>query len=184
VRFRLGSRQVELATDAGVFSPRQLDAGTAVLLDHLGPIPSAGALLDLGCGYGPLAVALALAAPAAEVWALDVNERAQELTRRNATALGLANIRVGTDSDVPPDARFAAIWSNPPIRIGKPALHGLLTGWLDRLIPPGRARLVVHKHLGSDSLARWLENEGYPTSRVTSVKGYRILETAPRGAAA
>ncbi|HVA44691.1 MAG TPA: methyltransferase [Acidimicrobiales bacterium] len=183
VSLALAGRQVELETDSGVFSARRLDPGTEVLIRHLGPVPAEGALLDLGCGYGPVAVALALAAPASLVWAVDANDRAVELTRRNAAALGLGNIRVGGEGDVPGETRFAGVWSNPPIRIGKPALHALLVAWLDRLAPGGRARLVVQKHLGSDSLARWLETEGYPTVRVISENSYRILEVGGRAAA-
>ena len=181
VNLGLGGRRVDLETDTGVFSARRLDPGTEVLVRHLGPVPAEGDLLDLGCGYGPLAVALALTAPAAVVWAVDTNQRAVELTRRNAATLGLGNIRAG--GDVPGEVRLAGMWSNPPIRIGKPALHALLVTWLDRLAPGARARLVVQKHLGSDSLARWLEEEGYPTVRVTSEKAYRILEVGGRAAA-
>lgn len=180
VTLRWAGRELELETDAGVFSPRQVDPGTAVLLDHLGPVPGSGILVDLGCGYGPLTIPLALAAPQAEVWALDVNERALDLIRRNAAALALANVRVGDGAGAAPDGPLAGLWSNPPIRIGKAALHHLLTTWLDRLAPDARARLVVQKHLGSDSLARWLEGEGFPTKRVTSVKGYRVLEVGAR----
>ena len=180
VRLRVAGRELELETDAGVFSPRQLDPGTSVLLDHLGAVPPGGPLVDLGCGYGPLSVALALAAPGAEVWAVDVNERALELVRRNTATLDLPNLRVGDGTGPPAGPPLAGLWSNPPIRIGKPALHGLLTTWLDRLAPEARARLVVHKHLGSDSLARWLEGEGFPTERVISVKGYRVLEIGAR----
>jgi 16S rRNA (guanine1207-N2)-methyltransferase len=84
---------------------------------------------------------------------------------------------------VPEEQRFAGIWSNPPIRIGKHSLHGLLTHWLDRLDRTGRARLVVQKHLGSDSLVRWLEGEGYPTRRVLSKRTYRVLEVRSRATA-
>ncbi|MHB1855333.1 MAG: class I SAM-dependent methyltransferase [Acidimicrobiales bacterium] len=183
IALQLAGGRVELETDAAVFSARRLDPGTEVLLRNLGPVPPEGHLLDLGCGYGPVAVALALAAPAATVWALDTNQRALELTRRNAESLGLANLRAAVEGDVGGEVRFAGMWSNPPIRIGKPALHGLLTGWLDRLAPSAWARLVVQKHLGSDSLARWLEAEGYPTRRVTSENAYRVLEVGGRAAA-
>jgi 16S rRNA (guanine1207-N2)-methyltransferase len=71
---------------------------------------------------------------------------------------------------------FDRIVSNPPIRIGKTALHGLLLRWLPRLTPDGTAHLVVQKHLGSDSLARWLTEQGYPTTRLASRAGYRILK--------
>ena len=179
----LAGRRVELETDAGVFSARGLDPGTAVLLENLGAVPASGALLDLGCGYGPLALALATRAPSAQVWAVDVNDRAVELARRNGAALGLDNLRVGGPGDVPGETTFAGIWSNPPIRIGKPALHSLLESWLSRLTPTGRARLVVQKHLGSDSLARWLVGQGFPTERITSKRTYRVLEVMARAAA-
>jgi 16S rRNA (guanine1207-N2)-methyltransferase len=140
-------------------------------------------LLDLGCGYGPIAVTLARRSPAATVWAVDVNERALDLVRENAAALGLPNIRAATPSSVPPEVRFAAIWSNPPIRIGKQALHSLLLDWLTRLSDAGQAWLVVQKHLGGDSLAAWLSSQGYSTTRVGSKQAYRILSVAAGGAA-
>jgi 16S rRNA (guanine1207-N2)-methyltransferase len=170
VPFRLDGRDLTLQTAGGVFSGSHVDAGTAVLLEHAPPPPASGRLLDLGCGYGPIACALALRAPGAEVVAVDVNERARELTAANATSLGLS-IAVVADHDGP----FDAIYSNPPIRIGKAALHELLLRWLDRLAPGGRAYLVVQRNLGSDSLQRWLEGAGHPTVRLTSVRGYRVL---------
>ncbi len=173
---------MELATDRGVFSPRQIDPGTAVLLKHLDPVP-AGTLLDLGCGYGPIAIAVALRQPKATVWAVDVNERALRLARANAEAANATNIVTVLPGDVPAEARFDRIYSNPPIRIGKTALHELLTEWLGRLAPAGLARLVVNRHLGSDSLASWLSAEGHETIRLTSERGYRVLEVAARAAA-
>jgi len=162
-----------LATDRGVFSASGIDAGTIELLKAAGPPPPAGShLLDLGCGYGPIALTLAHRHPECTVCAVDVNERALELTRTNAAALGIANLVTG---DPPDDVRFAQIWSNPPIRIGKAALHDLLATWLARLAPGGEARLVVQKHLGSDSLAEWLRSTGYLVERTGSRKGYRLL---------
>jgi len=170
-----------LRTDRGVFGTAGVDPGTKyLLLEAPGPpAGTTGDLLDLGCGYGPIALALASRAPLATVWAVDVNERARALTATNAETAGLSNVRVAAPGDVPPEIRFAGIWSNPPIRIGKPALHALLLTWLDRLEPGGHAWLVVHKHLGSDSLVRWLDRVGFPTRRLSSRAGYRILEVAP-----
>jgi 16S rRNA (guanine1207-N2)-methyltransferase len=169
--------RAELATDRGVFSASAVDAGTLDLLRLPAPAPPDGAqLLDLGCGYGPIGLTLAHRHPAAVVWAVDVNERAVELTRANAEALGLTNVRAVAPGEVPDGLGFEQIWSNPPIRIGKAALHELLQAWLARLAPAGRARLVVHKHLGSDSLAAWLRTEGYSVDRLGSKHGYRILE--------
>jgi 16S rRNA G1207 methylase RsmC len=169
---------VELTTDAGVFGREAVDPGTRLLLVDGPPVPATGALLDLGCGYGPIAVALARRAPAAEVWAVDVNERALALTAANAEAAGCTNVRTARPEDVPDDVRFAAIWSNPPIRVGKAVLHEVLRTWLPRLAPGARAVLVVHKHLGADSLARWLIDAGHPTERLGSRMGYRLLSVA------
>ena len=176
---RAGDVTLDLATDSGVFSPRGLDRGTAVLLDALGDVP-AGDLLDLGAGYGPIALTLAARRPDARVWAVEVNARARDLLRSNAERNGLPNVVVAAPGDVPEDVRFAAIYSNPPIRIGKAALHALLTTWLDRLAPTGHAELVVHRNLGSDSLQRWLAGSGWPAERRTSVNGYRVLSVTAR----
>ena len=171
-------------TAGGVFSGSRLDPGTAVLLRTFEP-PQSGHLLDLGCGFGPIAVALAVAGPAVTVDAVDVNALAVELTRVNAAEAGVADrVRASAPDDVPPDAAYSQIWSNPPIRIGKEALHTLLLTWLPRLTPDGVARLVVSKNLGGDSLQRWLIDQGYPTERVASTKGFRILEVSPASSAA
>jgi 16S rRNA (guanine1207-N2)-methyltransferase len=178
VELTLPDLQLMLQTDRGVFGTGGVDPGTKLLLlEAPPPRDEPGThLLDLGCGYGPIALALARRAPRATVWAVDVNERARALCAANAEAAGVTNVRVASPSEVEVGVRFAGIWSNPPIRIGKPALHALLATWLDRLAEGGRAWLVVHKHLGSDSLARWLAESGHRTQRLGSRAGYRILE--------
>jgi len=176
VRVILPDVYLELATDAGVFSPGRLDPGTRLLLEEA-PAPSAaGDLLDLGCGYGPIACVLAARSPGAAVWAVDVNERALELCARNARTAGLATVRCLTPGDASLPARFAAIWSNPPVRIGKDALHALLSGWLGRLAPGGQACLVAGRNLGADSLHRWLAGQGWPVTRLAARSGYRLLQ--------
>ena len=177
VRLELpGMGPLQLATDRGVFSYGRVDPGTIVLLRHIPPPPERGHLLDLGCGYGPIALALAVRSPGSTVWGVDVNERAIELTRENAANAGLDNVRATPPEDVDGEVRFAAIYSNPPIHIGKPALHALLMDWLARLEPARSAWLVVHRNLGSDSLARWLGERGLDVARRASVRGYRLLE--------
>lgn len=175
VRLRLPDLEVDFITDTGVFSGGRIDPGTALLL-RKAPAPASGAVLDLGCGYGPIAVGLALRAPEVSVWAVDVNQRALELTRENANAAGAANVAACRPDEVPSDLRFSAIYSNPPVRVGKEALHSLLLDWLPRLQEGGRAWLVVHRHLGSDSLAAWLDRQGWPATRRASRSGYRVLE--------
>jgi 16S rRNA (guanine1207-N2)-methyltransferase len=167
---------LELATDSGVFSPGRLDPGTRLLLDTAPPPPASGDLLDLGCGYGPLALALGVRAPGARVWAVDVNRRAVDLCTGNAAAAGLANVRCVEPDDARLPGSFGLIWSNPPIRIGKQALHELLSCWLARLAYGAAAYLVVQRNLGSDSLQRWLAETGWDSRRIAARTGYRVLE--------
>jgi len=180
VPMRLWDAEVELESARGVFSGGGLDTGTAVLLRSTEPPPGPARLLDLGCGIGPITVALGLANPEARITAVDVNERALALTRANADRLGIGD-RVSTalPTDVDVDERYDEIWSNPPIRIGKAALHDLLTTWLGRLRPDGTAWMVVARNLGADSLAVWLEGEGFSCERVASAKGFRVFAVRP-----
>lgn len=170
-----------METDTGVFSRGHLDAGTSLLLRSDAPLASTGHLLDLGSGSGAIALTMARRSPAATVWAVDVNSRARHLCERNARRNKLDNIRVAHPDDVPTDVEFSTIWSNPPIRIGKPALRELLLGWLGRLTDDGTACLVVQKHLGADSLQNWLVFEGHPTERVASKSGFRLLAVGGTG---
>ncbi len=178
VVFGAAGRDYTLASAGGVFSAGRLDPGTAVLLRKAElPAPeSTGHLLDLGCGFGPITCVLATSVPSATVWAVDVNERARELTMANAARVGAAaRVRVASPDAVPAAVTFDQIWSNPPIRIGKNELHQLLLRWLPRLAPDGVAWLVVARHLGGDSLHRWLSERGWQVARPASQKGYRVL---------
>ena len=178
VRVVLPDVYLELETDSGVFSPGRLDPGTRFLLEAGPTPPLQGDLLDLGCGYGPVACTLATRAPGATVWAVDVNERALRLCARNAEKAGLRNVRCVTpDSpEIPP--RLTGIWSNPPVRIGKVALHELLRTWLDRLSLGGQACLVMGRNLGADSLHSWLTEQGWSVTRLAARSGYRLLQVS------
>ena len=169
--------ELRLVSGAGVFSRGHLDHATAVLFRETEP-PAGGRVLDLGCGYGVIGLGIAVASPDAVVTGIDVNERALLLANENAAALGVGDRFTAVTPDrVDPDATYDEIWSNPPIRIGKEALHALLLAWLPRLAPGGRAVMVVGKNLGADSLQRWLGEQGHPTERLASAKGFRVLET-------
>jgi 16S rRNA (guanine1207-N2)-methyltransferase len=181
VSLTLPDLSVSLTSDRGVFSRDRIDAGTKLLLlEGRVPAVSPDRLCDLGCGYGPIAMVLALRFPDATVWAVDVNRRARDLCEQNARHLGLDNVIVAAPDAVDPLLRFDALWSNPPIRVGKPALHALLEDWLDRLEADGSATLVVARNLGADSLARSLTTRGFPVDRRLSRGGYRLLEVGPR----
>jgi 16S rRNA (guanine1207-N2)-methyltransferase len=181
IEFSAAGREYRLVVASGVFSAGRLDPGTAVLL-RKGGLPDAattGVLLDLGCGYGPIASVLATESPAATVWAVDVNARARELTAENAQRLGLADrLRVAAPDDVPQEVLFDQIWSNPPTHVGKAELHALMERWLPRLAPDGVAWLVINRNLGGDSLHAWLVGLGWEVARVASQKGFRVLRVS------
>ena len=183
ISVELDGREVSVTTAGGVFSPDHVDTGTKVLLEHLDQVPPSGNLLDIGCGWGAIALAMALHSPHSTVWAIDVNDRSLELTRMNADRLGLKNVRVCRPEEVPADVTFGGIWSNPPIRVGKDVLHEILLTWLPRLEADAEAYLVVQKNLGADSLHRWLEAEmpaGFSTIRVDTAKAFRVLRVKNR----
>ena len=183
ISVELDGRKVSVTTASSIFSPDRLDAGTAVLLEHIDEVPPSGDLLDIGCGWGAITLAMAMHSPRATIWAIDVNDRSLELTRINAAKLGLNNIKVCRPEEVPAGMAFAGIWSNPPIRVGKEALHEILLTWLPRLEAEAEAYLVVQKNLGADSLHRWLEAELPPefsTIRVDTAKAYRVLRVKNR----
>ncbi|BDV30265.1 class I SAM-dependent methyltransferase [Microbacterium terricola] len=187
VRVTLAGESVEVTTAGGVFSPDHVDSGTEVLLSHTPPPPPGGHLLDLGSGWGPIALTLAMQSPRATIWAVDVNERALDLVRRNCDALGLTNVNAVLPDDVPGDVSFRSIRSNPPIRIGKNELHGLLERWIPRLDERSDAWLVVQRNLGSDSLQRWLAatfDSGYSVHRSATGRGFRVLKVRRHGSPA
>lgn len=180
VSLTVDGRELTLASGRGVFSWHRVDLGTAALIRYA-PEPPDGDIMDLGCGYGPITVALALRAPRSRIWAVDVNRRALDLTRENAAAVGATNVRAVEADQVPDDVRFAAIYSNPPIKVGKNVLQDLMSQWLPRLRPGGSAYLVVKQSMGSESLSRWLVERGWKVERLRSKAGYRILGVSSSG---
>lgn len=179
IRATLFGTELSLETANGVFSGDGLDLATGVLLRSVDPPEGTPHILDLGCGWGPIAIGLAHACPGATVDAIDTNDRALALTRDNAVATGVGDrVRALRPEQVTDDVRYDEMWSNPPIRIGKEALHELLLQWLPRLHPGGSAYLVVGRHLGADSLQRWLIDQGWDCDRLASAKGFRVLRAS------
>ena len=184
VRVELAGAERTVVTAGGVFSPDGVDRGTEVLLRWLDELPApdpgsgaGSAILDIGCGWGPIALSAALTHPDREIWAVDVNERSRELCAQNAARLGLTNVRVCAPESVPDDLDFSDIRSNPPIRVGKAALHDILRQWLPRLTSVGTASLVVAKHLGAESLATWIAREfsALTVQRAHRDRGFHVI---------
>lgn len=183
VDVELADRRAAVRTGSGIFSPDGVDKGTSVLLRSVPEPASEGHLLDIGCGWGPMTLTMAMLSPEATVWGVDVNERARTLCAQNAADWGLPNVKVAAPEQVPADLEFTTIWSNPPIRVGKAVLHEILRTWLPRLAPEGQAWLVVQKNLGADSLQKWLTaelGEEFTTDRPETSKGFRLLRVERR----
>ncbi len=176
----MAGQALRLQAAAGTFSSGKLDKGTAVLLSLANQFPKQGTILDLGCGWGPIGISIAKLSPATKVWGVDVNSRSVELANQNSKALELTNFQAVLADQLPSEIKFDEIWSNPPIRIGKLALHELLTTYLNKLNPNGRAVLVVQKQLGAESLMKWLAEQfsNHEVRRLANEKGYWAIEVA------
>ena len=177
VLIQVGGKEIEIEAASGTFSSSRLDAGTAVLLKHDEHFPKDGNVLDIGCGWGPIGLSIASVSKSSKVFGIDINQRSIEQSNLNSSNLGLTNYSAMHSRELPSDLRFSAIWSNPPIRVGKKVLHELMETYIPRLEPGGRAMLVVQKNLGADSFQRWLSSR-FPEAEVTRVstdKGYRVI---------
>lgn len=179
----LRGKKLSVSTASGTFSPGGVDRGTQVLLKYAPKPPAHGTFLDIGCGWGPITLALALESPEATVYGIDVNSRARESARENAEHLGISNIQICAPEEIPESQSIDLIWANPPIRVGKRELHSILTTWLGRLSPRGEAWLVVAKKLGADSLQDWINSgiEGsFVCERAETSAGFRLLRVRRR----
>lgn len=166
--------KMRLVTDAGVFSREGLDAGTRILLEALPPL--AGRVLDLGCGWGALGLTLAKRYPEAQFVLTDLNERACQLSKRNAEANALQNVRVLCgDGFEPVQGAFDWICTNPPIRAGKRVIYALFARAAEHLLPGGRLAIVMRKQQGAASALRFLEENYACVQTLDKSAGYWVL---------
>lgn len=177
VEFELEGTVFNLTAASGTFSSTRLDSGTRVLLKESALFPDSGTVLDIGCGWGPISLAVATLRPETEVFGLDVNSRSLELAQANAAALKLKNFKAVRAEQIPNELLFDGIWSNPPIRVGKAVLHQLMQTWIPRLKPGASAMLVVQKQLGADSFQKWLAETftEFDVAKQSIDKGYRVI---------
>ncbi|AKU26843.1 class I SAM-dependent methyltransferase [Anoxybacillus geothermalis] len=176
--FTLRGHEFRFTTDSGVFSKRGVDFGTQLLIETFEEPEVAGDLLDVGCGYGPIGLALAKSFPNRLVQMIDVNERALELARENKRANHIDNVRI-YQSDLFSEVgeqRFAAVVTNPPIRAGKRVVHAIFEQSRDHLLDGGELWVVIQKKQGAPSALEKLK-ELFPFVEVASKKkGYYIIK--------
>jgi len=176
--FTLRGHQLKFTTDIGVFSKREVDFGSRLLIETFEEPPVAGDFLDVGCGYGPIGLSIAKSFIGRKVRMIDVNERATALSQKNAQLNGVSNIEVAV-SNVYENVNgpFAAILSNPPIRAGKQVVHSILEGAKEKLVPGGELWIVIQKKQGAPSAQKKMEEVFGNCEIVAKKKGYFILKS-------
>lgn len=168
--------ELRLTVDRGVFSGSGVDFGTDLLIRTAAELEEEApeALLDLGCGYGPIGLTFGRLWPGVRVVMADVNERALALARRNALALGVAAEAVNNETD-PPQGPFGLVLTNPPIRAGKQTVYALFAQACGALAPGGRLYVVIQKKQGADSAVKELGRLFGNCRTVEREAGYHIL---------
>ena len=179
VAVRALGQALTFTTDAGVFSRDGLDRGTEVLLNALPPL--SGRVLDLGCGWGAVGVALGKANPALEIVMTDVNARAAELSRRNARDNGVTATVVQGDGFEAVTGRFDAIVTNPPIRAGKAVIYGLFERARNYLSPGGALYIVIRKQQGAPSALKFLKERYASVEILDREAGFWVLRAGEAG---
>jgi 16S rRNA (guanine1207-N2)-methyltransferase len=174
VSFFIGNDRFEFTTDSGVFSKQGLDFGSRLLLESIETRPS-DKVLDLGCGYGPIGIALQKKYQSM-VWMSDVNQRALELTTMNAVHLKAAVQVIESDGFNSIDGLFDVIVSNPPIRAGKQVMYQLFRDAQKHLLEGGRFVIVIRKDQGAESAYKELLTYFQNVSIIAKKSGYFIIE--------
>ena len=178
ISFEIDGHNIELSTDNGVFSKSRIDEGSFALLKVIVPLRLSGKILDLGCGYGPIGLTIAITSSAARVDLADINTRALALCRQNASKLGLDQRVTILQSDVYENIEgpYDSIVVNPPIRAGKKVTYAMYDGAFQRLIDGGSLFIVIRKNQGGPSASKYIEDLFGNVSLLKKEKGYYIYQ--------
>jgi len=175
--FELRGQTFRFTSDRGVFSKKEVDFGSRVLIDSFEVNNVKGPILDVGCGYGPIGLTIAKLRPDEQVHMVDVNERALALSEKNAKANGINNVQIYQSScysNVKIND-FSTILTNPPIRAGKKIVHEILEGAYNHLVEQGELWVVIQKKQGAPSALAKLESLFEEVEVVEKKKGYYII---------
>ncbi|HGF7300292.1 TPA: class I SAM-dependent methyltransferase [Enterococcus hirae] len=178
--FELKGKNFQFVTDSGVFSRETVDFGSRVLIDTFNweELPTDGKILDVGCGYGPIGLAIAFASQRF-VEMVDINSRAVELAQGNANRNGIKQVDIHQSNiyEAVHEETYAAIVSNPPIRAGKKVVHEILTEAYPRLKSGGTLTIVIQKKQGAPSAKSKMAETFGNAEIVHKEKGYYIIKS-------
>ena len=167
--------EMRFHTDAGVFSRDEVDPGSRLLVESVGAL--SGRVLDMGCGWGPVGLSIALKNPECTVLMADVNERAVQLSERNRRTNGVNNAHViQSDAFESVEGEFDHILTNPPIRAGKAVIYGMFDESFRRLRAGGTLNIVIRKQHGAPSAIKYLQTMFEQVTTLEKDAGYWILE--------
>ncbi|MCM3694496.1 class I SAM-dependent methyltransferase [Neobacillus niacini] len=165
-------------TDNGVFSKKEVDFGSRLLIEAFDLPNVEGQILDVGCGYGPIGLSIAKNYPERIVHMIDVNERAIELAMANARQNAVDNVEI-YESDTllnVKQSNFAAILTNPPIRAGKKTVHDIFEQSYEHLVTGGELWIVIQKKQGAPSAIEKLKERFTTVETIDKSKGYFIIK--------
>ena len=177
--FTLRKHNLDFMSDSGVFSRQTIDYGSRVLIEAIDfqNIPN-GNILDVGCGYGPIGLALAKEQTKRDVTMVDVNLRALDLAKKNADNNQIKNVEIfESDTYDKVSGKYALIVSNPPVRAGKKVVNSILADSKDYLEPNGELWIVLQKKQGAPSAKKLMDETFGNVEVVTRDKGYYILKS-------
>jgi len=176
--YKLRGKPFRFKTDRGVFSKKEVDFGSRLLIESFQFDNIGGFFLDVGCGYGPIGLSLAKSFPEAKVHMVDVNERALGLSRENALLNHIENVEIYESDRLlqVKNIKFQAILTNPPIRAGKKVVHEIFEQSADRLDEFGELWVVIQKKQGAPSAIEKLESLFAQVDVVEKNKGYFIIK--------
>lgn len=180
IQVTLNGQPFTFHTSTGVFSKKSVDFGTKTLIENFIEPKIEGDILDLGCGYGPIGIALGHKYATRHVTMVDVNERAVQLATENCAENNVTNVTVLQSDRFKQleKQQFAAIVTNPPIRAGKKIVYALFEESLAHLLPGGELWIVIQKKQGAPSAISFLSSIFAEVETVTKKKGYFIIRAA------
>ena len=173
IKFNIRNKDIELFTASGVFSPRELDTGSAILLKNC-IINDNWKVLDLGCGYGIVGISLKLLFPSIDLTLSDINERALDFTRKNLKRYNLKASVIKSDSFANIKDKFDTILLNPPQTAGKQLCFNMIEKSKEHLNPDGILQLVARHNKGGKDLSKKMFEVFGNVKEITKTAGFRV----------